>query len=75
MHLTSICRLFYYIHIFNMLLLLNINILLGRGLGTFSNKTKPEGSMHISSFHFNDGGSKVLLGINVESCQPTPLHE
>ena len=49
--------------IYTMLLLLNINILLGRGLCTFSNKTKRG--------HFNDRGSKVLFGIDDdESCQP-----
>ena len=52
------------------LLQLNMDIL-GRGLSTFSNKTE-RGHWF---FHFNDRGSKVLIGIDDQSCQPTLGHK
>jgi len=68
MHLISIYRLFYYIC--TILLLLNVNILLGLGHYVLF-KLKLRGV--ISFFNFSDRGSKALFGTDVEIILPAHL--
>ena len=73
MQLISIYKLFF--DIYTILLLLNVNILLGLGHYVLF-QLKLRGV--ISFFNFSDRGSKALFGTDVEiilSCQPTSLHK